>query len=127
MFVQRLTKYECAPKDERALNPHRHTPSVIASGKITASGRGCFVSLRTDAVGQTSTARHTAIWSSGVVGCRVNTLLPFRCTIRSGATWHAAPQSMHAVSMYQLPGAESGLRMRFTPVDFQSVPSCVGR
>src|SRR5205814_4818479 len=32
----RATKYECAPKDERALNPQRHTPSVISCGKIVA-------------------------------------------------------------------------------------------
>jgi hypothetical protein len=76
-------------------------------------GVGCFVSLRTDAVGHTSTARHAASCSSGVSGCRANTLLPFRPMIRSGATWRDAPQSMHALSMYQSPGAESGLRMGF--------------
>lgn len=96
------------------MNPHLQTLSVIACGKGLTCGRGCFVSLRTDAVGHTSTARHAASCSSGVSGCRANTLLPFRPMIRSGATWRDAPQSMHASSMYQSPGAESGLRMGFT-------------
>ena len=109
----RSTKYECAPNDERALKPQRHTLSVIGSGKILTCGRGCFVSLRTDAVGQTSTARQAASCSSDDTGCRANTLLPPRATIRSGATWRDAPQSIHAVSMYQSPGAESGLRVGF--------------
>ena len=39
--VGRPTKYECAPKDERALNPQRHTPSVISWGKIVAWGHVC--------------------------------------------------------------------------------------
>jgi glutathione S-transferase len=95
--LERVTTHECAPKDERALNPHRQTASVIASGKTLAPGWGCFFSLRTDAVGQTSTARQAASRSSGVLGCRANTLLPFRRAIRPGATWHAAPQSQHRV------------------------------
>jgi hypothetical protein len=37
--------------------------------------------------------------------------------IRLGATSRDAPQSMHAISMYQSPGAESGLRMGFTSYD----------
>ena len=76
-------------------------------------GRGCFVSLRTDAVGHTSTARQAASRSSGDTGCRAKMLLPSRATMRPGATWRDAPQSIHAVSMYQSPVAESGLRTGF--------------
>src|SRR4030095_11700746 len=101
------------PNDDRALNPQRQTPGVISSGKMVSFGRGRFVSLRTDAVGQTSTARHAASCSSGVTGCRAKTLLSLRSTIKPGATWRDAPQSMHAVSTYQSPAAESGLRLGF--------------
>jgi hypothetical protein len=110
---ERAAKYECAPKEDLALNPQRHTPPVISCGKMTPRGRAYLVSLRTDAVGHTSSARHAASLSSCVFGCRAKTLLSFRSTMSAGATCREAPQSMHAVSMYQSPGAESGLRGGF--------------
>jgi hypothetical protein len=71
---ERAAKYECAPKEDVALNPQRHTPPVISCGKMTPRGRACLVSLRTDAVGHTSSARHAASLSSCVFGCRAKTL-----------------------------------------------------
>jgi hypothetical protein len=103
------------------LKPQRHTPAVISWGKIVACGRGCLISLRTEAVGHTSTARQAASRSAAVVGCRANTLLPCLATMRSGATWRDAPQSMHAVSTYQSPGAESGLRVGFMAIVVRSL------
>jgi len=43
-------------------------------------------SLRTDAVGHTSTARHAASCSSGVAGCRAKMLFSLRSTMSPGAT-----------------------------------------
>src|SRR2546421_4350404 len=65
-----------------------------------------LVSVRTEAVGQTSMARQAIISSSAFAGWRAKTLLSPRSTINPGATWRAAAQLMQAVSMYQSPGAD---------------------
>src|SRR5919204_6918100 len=84
-------------------------PGASSCGK-TPAGRCLRDSLRTDAVGHTRSARHAINSSSAFAGWRANTLLSPRSTIKPGATCREAAQLMHAVSMYQSPDAESGLR-----------------
>src|SRR6266540_953948 len=90
------------------------------------SGLGCLCSARTEAVGHTSTARHAIISSSAFAGWRAKTLLSPRSTIRPGATWRAAAQLMHAVSMYQSPDAESGFLTGLDVADLKAhVDQCL--
>src|SRR5262249_17893615 len=63
-----------------------------------------------EAVGHTSAARQASSSSSAFAGCRAKMDSSLRRMTRPGATLRDAPQSMHRVSTYQSPGAESRLR-----------------
>ena len=78
-----------------------------------------MLSFPTDAVGHNSAARQAARVSSSLTGCRAKTDLPARRTISPGATSRDAAQSIQRLSIYQSPGADSGLRSsRLGIVDF---------
>ena len=63
----RITRYEWAPNEDRALCPNAYTPGVSSYGNAGLGGRRASL-VPMDWVGQATAARHIAAASSGFSG-----------------------------------------------------------